>query len=266
MANTAPEGEQLLVSVDRESRIATLTINRAAKLGSFTKTLFAALITALEELGHDKAVSCILLTSKGRAFSAGNDVLGETPPDSLAREALAAIENCPVPVVAVVSGFAYTGALEVLVAADLVIAAESAYFQDTHAQLGLVPTWGGNVRLPRVMGLKVAKELMFTCRRFSAQEALSWGLINKVVPDASLAEEALRLAAAIARNSRDSIAKQKRAMTEALRRPLADALEWNARTHPGHGEDVQERLLALRSAGKKKSESGSSKPEAHSKL
>eukprot|EP00929_Paragymnodinium_shiwhaense_P027423 TRINITY_DN16099_c0_g2_i1.p1 TRINITY_DN16099_c0_g2~~TRINITY_DN16099_c0_g2_i1.p1 ORF type:complete len:263 (-),score=59.04 TRINITY_DN16099_c0_g2_i1:356-1144(-) len=249
----AANAEDLSVSIDEAARVATLTIERPKKLGSLSKRLFEELIQALRMLGEDERVSCILLKSAGRAFSAGNAIVGgETPADELAREAIAAVESCPLPVVAVVQGFAYTGALELLAAVDMVIAAESTYFQDTHAALGLVPTWGGNVRLPRRLGLQQAKDLVFTCRKITAQEALAWGLVTRVVPDAALAQEAQSLAEAIAKNSRDSIAKQKRVMNEASRRPLADALEWSVREHPGHAKDMMERLKQLRSKGKAK--------------
>lgn len=242
---------ELDVSIDKLRRTATLTIHRAKKLGSLSKTVFQELLRALDDLGKDTNISCIILASDGRAFSAGNAIVGgEAPPDSLARETIAAIEACPVPVVVAVQGFAYTGALELIVAADIVLAGESAYFQDTHAKLGLVPTWGGNVRLPRRIGLQRSNDLMFTCRKVTAQEALAWGLVSRVVADSDLLAEANVIADSIAMNSRDSIAKQKRVMMEAARRPLGDALEWNVREHPGHAIDVKERIGALQGKAK----------------
>eukprot|EP01065_Artemidia_motanka_P050604 TRINITY_DN8698_c0_g1_i1.p1 TRINITY_DN8698_c0_g1~~TRINITY_DN8698_c0_g1_i1.p1 ORF type:complete len:251 (+),score=61.95 TRINITY_DN8698_c0_g1_i1:89-841(+) len=235
--------DQVLVSVD--SGIAVVEINRPRKLGALTKKVFTSLLDTLPKLGKDRAVSCVVLCSRGRAFSAGNEILGDVPPDWIARAAIAAIEDCQVPVIAAVQGFAYTGALEVLLAADLIVAGESTYFQDTHSKLGLVPTWGGNVRMPGRIGIHRAKEMVFTCRRVTAREAESWGLVNKVVPDDQVFAAAHELAKQITANSRESIVKQKRVINTSWAQSRLTALPWIERFHQGHAADASERLRAI---------------------
>ena len=152
----------------------------------------------------------MILTAAGRAFSSGNDVAkggkftqnGQKVSPRIQVDAIEALIAIPQPLLVAVNGLCYTGALELLMAADLIFASEeNAVFCDTHAHLGLVPTWGLSVRMPRKIGLANAKMLSFSGRKFDATAAEKMGLVDTVVPDAQLMTTVRELAADIADKS-----------------------------------------------------------------
>ena len=175
-------------------------------------------------------------------------------------ETIEALCALPQPLIGAVNGVAYTGALELLLACDIIVAAAGrAAFCDTHSRLGLVPTWGLSVRLPQRIGLAQAKILSFTGRKIGAAEAATIGLVDLVVEDAELSAAVASLAAEMAANSADSIAKQKRMMDMGAATTVREALAWTDEVfgfHPGPGRDMQQRMAALFGAaakpGKKK--------------
>src|SRR5439155_10360002 len=131
---------------------------------------------------------CVVLRGAGRSSSAGNDFRaierGERAPSpTYQAETLEAIEALPQPVIAAVHGHCYTGALELALACDVLVAAESARFADTHGKWAMSPTWGMTQRLPRRVGPLRAKEMMFTGRVVTGEEAAAIGLANRCVPD-----------------------------------------------------------------------------------
>merc|ERR1712217_739649 len=158
------------------------------------------------------------------------------------------------------NGVCFTGAIELILAADFIIAGrKKASFCDTHSKLGLVPTWGLAVRLPRRIGLGNAKMMSFTGRRFSADDAHKIGLVDMVVEDAELLNAAHTFASEMAQNSTDSIRKQKRMMDMAYMASGREALAWldDVRGfHPGHARDMKERMQSLFGAGKGNSKGG----------
>ena len=241
--DSAADAQAVLLRQDEGGGVVTLTINRPTKHNALNRSVLEAL---REELAHIRGqldeVGCVLLTGAGeRAFSAGNDIKSDTPSDALANEVLSAIEALPQPVVCLVNGFVYTGALELVAACDLAMASESATFQDTHAKLALVPTWGGAFRLPRRIGVAQAKHLMFTGERMSAADALRVGLVVRVTPGpaANLRAAGLALARSICANNRRAIAKQKRMINAGWRHSLQTSLDVLAHDqfHPGHELD-----------------------------
>ena len=132
-----------------------------------------------------------MLAGAGRSFCAGHDLdsiaTGERAPRRhFEPETVDALEALPKPTIARIHGHCYTGGLELALACDLLIAAESARLGDTHGQWGLVPVWGMSVRLPERVGRSTAKELMFTCRRIGGSEAAALGLVDRCVPDDDL--------------------------------------------------------------------------------
>jgi enoyl-CoA hydratase len=202
----------------------------------------------------DKGVHVIVLTGAGeKAFSAGND-LASMAPNGVALAAIEAIEAAPQPVIAAVNGLAYTGALELLLACDILLSAESAVFQDTHGKLGLVPTWGGSMRWPRKVGLSAAKEFLFTGASRSAAEMKELGFLDRVCPgpgSSAVREAAAEMARGMAENmSRSSLAKQKKMMNLGFQMNMRDALLVNNSFHPGHADDMMERM-AKKPAGNK---------------
>ena len=150
--------------------VAVLCLNRPDVLNALSPKLFAELRAHVERLaGETETVGCVVLRGAGRSFSAGNDLraiqAGERAPSPhFQAETLDLLERLPQPVIASVQGHCYTGALELALACDLLVAAESARFADTHGKWGMTPTWGMSQRLPRRIGPVRAKELMWTGR------------------------------------------------------------------------------------------------------
>ena len=182
-----------MTTVLRQDRdgLALLTLNRPDKLNSLTVGMFEELRDHVTALYKDDTIGCVVLRGAGKCFSAGHDLAdiaeGEKVPSrGWHSETLRLMERLPKPVIAAVHGHCYTGALEVALAADFIIAAESAKFGDTHAKWALTPIWGMSQRLPRRVGIATAKRLMFTAEMIKADEAYRIGLAEKVVPDADV--------------------------------------------------------------------------------
>jgi enoyl-CoA hydratase len=200
--------------------VARITMNRPEAMNAITPAMLAELKAAMLKAAGDPGVRAIVLTGAGKAFCAGvdlkalggrkieNGMVGDIL-DVPARELIEAIRTAPVPVIALVNGFCFTGALEIMLACDMAIAAEGARIGDTHARWGLRPTWGMSARLPRRVGFNRARELSFTAEAISGREAERIGLVNRAVP-ADRLEEALRsVLDAIIANSREAVAAYK---------------------------------------------------------
>ncbi len=185
---------------DKKEGIARITINRPKVLNSFRSKTLDELAAAFEDANADKAIGVVVLTGAGeKAFCAGGDIseMGELN-SANGRTFLgkclrvsSAIRNCSKPVIAMVRGYCLGGGHELHLMCDLTIAAESAKFGQTGPTVGSVPIWGGTQMLPRIVGEKKAREIIFLCKRYSAADAEKMGLINTVVPDAKLEEETL---------------------------------------------------------------------------
>jgi enoyl-CoA hydratase len=266
MAPATEEVEEVVLFAVDDDGVGTITINRPSSLNSLSVPVFERLKEIATAVRYEKEIKVLILTGAGdRAFSAGNDVKGGSftassagggasrPSRRLQVEAIEALDAVPQPLIASVNGVAYTGALELLLAADIIVAARRAVFCDTHARLGLVPTWGLSVRLPMRVGLANAKIMSFTGKQFSAEDASAIGLVDMVTADDELAPVVAELAASMAENSADSIAKQKRMMDMAAKTTAREALAWTDETygfHPGAGKDMEERMATLFGAGK----------------
>ncbi len=203
-------------------RVATLTLNRPEALNALTPEMLAELVRHLETLAASDAVSVVILTGAGRAFSAGVDLKalkargvdlaeGNVGDDlnAAAQRATELLANMPQATIAKVNGFCFTGGLEIMLACDIAIIAIEAKLGDTHARLGLRPTWGMTQRLPRRVGRMRAAELAFTARTFDGREAADIGLALEAVPRADLDGRVHQLATRIAANSPGSIAAYK---------------------------------------------------------
>jgi enoyl-CoA hydratase len=200
----------------------TLTFNRPDALNALTPDLLAETANALREISVRTDISVVILTGAGRAFSAGVDLkalndqgldlaegnVGDDLNNS-AREVQTLLEEMPQATIAKVNGFCFTGGVELILACDIIIAAEEAKFGDTHAKLGLRPTWGMTQRLPRRVGMMRARELSFTARTFNGVEAAQMGLALEAVPLADLDDFVDQLCARICQNSNGSIAAYK---------------------------------------------------------
>jgi len=237
----------LLERSDSEG-VAVLCLNRPEVLNALSPKLFEELRAHVDRLAAETdTIGCVVLRGAGRSFSAGNDLraiqAGERARSQhFQAETLDALERLPQPVIAAVQGHCYTGALELVLACDLLIAAESARFADTHGKFGMTPTWGMSQRLPRRIGPLRAKELMFSGRPVTGAEAVALGLANQCVPDAELESRALALGGEIAANSWFTLRTEKTLIREGEPLGLADALAFERRTSPGAGPELAERL------------------------
>ncbi len=169
--------------------IATITINRPAKYNALNSAVVKTLRDLFKKAEDDKTIRVIVLTGAGeKAFAAGADITefqgigGKTvrPFVKKGQELCSFIESMDKPVIAAVNGFALGGGCEIAMACDIRYASENARFGQPEINLGIIPGYGGTVRLPRLVGLGIAKELVFTGDQIKAEEALRIGLVNKV--------------------------------------------------------------------------------------
>jgi enoyl-CoA hydratase len=210
---------------ERRGDVVLVTLNAPERRNAIDQEMVDGLHGLLDELWYDESVAALVITGAGeKAFAAGADIAQlreRTSRDALKAinsEIFTRIEEFPAPVIAAVRGYALGGGCELAIACDLRVVGESAKLGQPEVKLGIIPAAGGTYRLPRLVGLGVARELIYTGRLVDAQEALRIGLANAVVPDAEVVERALALAAEIAQNGRLAVRGAKRALN-ALSRP-----------------------------------------------
>lgn len=186
-----------------ENGIAKITFNRPKVLNAMSYDVMSELAEALKICDRDEAVKAIILTGAGeKAFVAGADISqmqNATSVDimklmELGQRTLRFLETMGKPSIAAVNGFALGGGTEIALACDIRIAAENAMFGQPEILIGILPGWGGTQRLPRLVGMGIAKELILTGSQINAKRAYEIGLVNKVVPAQQLMEEAEKLA------------------------------------------------------------------------
>ncbi|MFT4712054.1 MAG: enoyl-CoA hydratase/carnithine racemase [Candidatus Azotimanducaceae bacterium] len=227
--------------------VAYLKLNRPDKLNALTVGMFEQLRKHITQLGKDDAIACVVLAGAGKCFSAGHDLAdiagGERVPSrGWHSETLRMMELLPKPVIAAVHGHCYTGALEVALAADFIVAAESAKFADTHAKWALTPVWGMSQRLPRRVGRSTAKRMMFTAATLTAGEAVSIGLAECVFPDESFEADVESMCRGIVANSAFSHQANKKLLETTDGKALDAGLQWEVFASEGHGPDMDERI------------------------
>jgi 2-ketocyclohexanecarboxyl-CoA hydrolase len=202
------------VILEKKDGIATVTVNRADRMNAFRVGTYAEVTDAILDSGWDKDIGVIVLQGAGtRAFGVGGDTADKKAerasrgPVGIPIDQLhAAIRDVPKPVIAKVRGFAIGGGNVLATLSDLTIAGESAVFGQVGPKVGSVDPGFGTAYLARIVGEKKAREIWFLCRRYTAQEALQMGLVNKVVPDAELDAEVDRWCAEILALSPTAIA------------------------------------------------------------
>jgi enoyl-CoA hydratase len=242
----AAMADELVIRTD-DAGLATLTLNRPDKLNALTPGSFVALRAHLDAIAADPSVGCVVLRGAGRSFCAGHD-LGSiadherAPSPHFEPETVDALEALPQPTIARLHGHCFTGGLELALACDLLIAAESTQLGDTHGQWGLVPVWGMSVRLPERVGRSRAKELMFTSRRITGTEAAAIGLVDRAVPAAELDAAVAALAAEILANSWGTNRIDKALLAAAPDRGRTEALHYERGMPFGRPHDMEERM------------------------
>jgi len=225
-------------------------------VNALSSNLLAGLSQRVEELSTDAKTRAVVLTGDGQYFSAGADLkematldLAQAP--GLVRKNLALLDrlsNLRAPVIAAINGLALGGGLELALSCDLRIAGESAKLGAPEVNYGLMPAYGGTQRLPRLVGVAKAKELIFTGAMISASESLRIGLVNKTVPAGQELRAARDLAHTIAQKAPRAVQATKRAIMDGLQRSLAEAIEGETRlfeTEVLPSEDLGEGILAF---------------------
>jgi enoyl-CoA hydratase len=218
------------ILVEREDPIAVVTLNRADKLNALNWALVAELADRLEELDHDPAIRCVVLTGAGdRAFAAGADIAEMSDKSAIDMassgfDSWDRIRRLKMPLVAAVGGFALGGGHELALHCDLIVASEKAQFGQPEILIGVMPGAGGTQRLARTIGKYRAMELCLTARRITAQEAHEWGIVNRLVPDGQHLEEAKKLAREVAAQAPVAVRLIKEAILAAFDTPLEQGL------------------------------------------
>ena len=224
------------IVVTTQGRVGLVTLNRPKALNALNDALMDELGAALRTFDADDGIGAIVITGSEKAFAAGADIgamkdwsyMDVFKSDYITRnwEELKRIRK---PVIAAVGGYALGGGCELVMMCDIVIAADSARFGQPEIKLGVIPGAGGTQRLPRAVGKAKAMDLVLTARMMDAQEAERAGLVSRVVPAASLMQEALAVAATIAQYSLPALMMAKEAMLRAYESPLADGLLFERR-------------------------------------
>lgn len=218
---------------EKRGYIGIVKFNRPKQLNAINSDTAEEIIELFAEMDKDNDIRCVILTGEGeRAFSAGGDIREEAEKTcltaydfiQLGTKALLSIENFRVPVIAAINGYCLGGGTEFAICCDIRIAAENAKLGSPEITLGLLPGWGGSQRLPRIIGISKAKEFMFTGDKYTAQQCLEMGLVDKVVPTESLLDEALAMAEKIAEKPPLAIRYIKTLVNEGIQCDLQRAL------------------------------------------
>jgi enoyl-CoA hydratase len=245
--------------VDRDGGIVTLTLNRPHVMNALSRELRAAIVQAFRDVEEDDAAGVVILTGAGRAFTAGLDLKelgGETVGSSDVREAVGgaanvveAVERCTRPVIGAVNGVAVTGGFELALACDLLVASTAARFADTHARVGIFPGWGLSQKLSRIVGPGRAKELSLTGNYCTADQALAWGLVNRVVEPHELLPTCKALAREMLSCDQTILRAYKRVIDEGFRTTLGEGLALEQRENRERaGQITAEQIRARRAA------------------
>lgn len=225
------------IRLEKRNRVAVLTLDRPRALNALNPEMVREIYRALAQVKDDEEIKALVVTGEGRAFCAGADLkfvqqAFEKPKlftDFIydLNELLFALEELPIPVIAVVRGFALAGGLELAMACDLVLAAEDATLGDHHINYALIPGGGNTQRLPRKLGMQRALYLLFSGSGLSGREAQDWGLIYKAVPAEKLEEVVEQLLDQLRGKSRPALGAIKRAVYRGGQLPsLRDAVEY----------------------------------------
>lgn len=226
-----------LLSEDRHDAVAVLRLNRPQARNALSPEMMDELGGSLERLDHSSDVRAIVIAGSDDVFAAGADIrvlrdrtFGETlfhPASAFWKR----VAGCRTPLIAGVSGFALGGGCELALACDMIVASESAEFGQPEITLGIIPGGGGTQRLVRVVGKHRAMELVLTGRRFSAQEALDWGLVNRIAKRGAWLNEAIDLGRVVASGPPLAAKLAKQAVLAADESGLAAGLEQERRLY-----------------------------------
>jgi len=221
--------------VQQEGTVRTVTLNRPQALNALDPLTLDELVHCCEEVRATADVRCVIVTGAGtKAFAAGADIAAMATMSALegrafacqGQQALHALEELPVPVIAAVNGFALGGGMELALACDLIVASETAKFGQPEINLGIIPGFGGTQRLARRIGVGAARLLIYSGDMIDADEALRLGLVNRVVAAADLVREVHALASALAAKAPVALQQAKAAINVGVDVDLRDGCRY----------------------------------------
>jgi enoyl-CoA hydratase len=219
------------ILVESRERVGLVRLNRPAQRNALNNQLIHELMDALEAFDSDQTVGAMVLAGSDKAFAAGADIKEMADQDAASMRASGFIQafgrlaSLHKPVVAAVSGWALGGGCELALACDMIVASETAKFGQPEITIGVIPGAGGTQRLVRAVGKSLAMEIILNNRILSAEEALQFGLVNRVVPTDRFLEEALGLAREIAGRAPLAVRAARKLIAEAFEFPLAEGLD-----------------------------------------
>jgi len=228
---------QASILVRREGPAQVIALNRPERRNAISLQMMADIIAAVAEAGEDAAVRALVITGGPDFFSAGADLTEaaevRSPADGLRyfgslHRLTASLESCPKPVIAAIEGFCITGGCELALACDLRVAGEGASFAITSSRIGTVAGAGGTQRLPRIVGMANALELLFSAEPIGTAEAFRIGLVNRRTERGGALREALAMAAVYAERAPLSLAFAKQAVRRGMQMDLASGLDLEA--------------------------------------
>ena len=220
--NVILEQELKNLILEKEGKLAIVTINRPKALNALNSETLKELDSAISNIENDNNIYCVIIKGAGEKSFVAEEF------GFLGNKVFRKIESLNKPVIAAISGFALGGGCELAMACDIRIASEKAKFAQPEAGLGITPGFGGTQRLPRIVGLGKAKEMIYTCAMIKADEALRIGLVNKVVPLENLMDEAKKMADVICANAPIAVRQCKDAINRGMQVDIDKAIEIEA--------------------------------------
>jgi enoyl-CoA hydratase len=240
-----------LVLREDKDGVAWLTLNRPDKLNALNVPLFQELDAHADAIASQQSeIGCVVLRGAGRCFSAGHD-LGDIaegeklPRPNFQAKVIEKLANLPQPVVTAVHSHCYTGALELALCGDLILASENGKFADTHGKWALQPVWGISQRLPARVGKSKAAEMMLTGKTYTAAEALDMDLVNAIFRDDEFEAGIVKYCAELLENSWHSLQGYKQLMINTDGMSLNEGLAYEVYNGVGVGPDMQERIAGF---------------------
>ena len=212
------------VEVSKQGHVGIVTMNRPETLNALSSAVFADLLKAFDVVENDEEIYVVIVTGAGRSFVAGADISematmnvveGKNFGD-LGNQAMLRLERMEKPTIAAINGFALGGGCELSMACDIRIASEKAKFGQPEVGLGITPGFAGTQRLPRIVGISKAMELILTAKVIGAEEAKAIGLVSEVYPADELMPKALELANAICANAQIAVKESKRCIRKGM--------------------------------------------------
>jgi len=230
-----------VLHIEIKDKIAILTMNRPTSMNAISSELRDALADAFSNLKKDPSIRVAVLTGAGRAFCAGLDLKELADENGMAKtfsgennekmNIAAPLREFGKPIIAAVNGAAITGGFELALACDILIASTEARFADTHARVGVIPGAGLSQKLSRLIGIYRAKELSLTGNFINADQALEWGLVNRVVAPEDLMPTCISLAKDIISCPEEMITRYKQLIDDGFDMSFGEGIELERKTH-----------------------------------